>query len=212
VQDVDELAAGRSARRRRLDRKAAMILRTWMSGHRCAPGLRVLSSALPDQALVVSRRASRCHTEAALRLRTGGLRSPTPLTKSARGSNRHDQNVLTSRAACRSRPRQLAQIPMVVERRCHRGMNAELLLAHPHLCILTYISTLCRLMHRPPSLNHLSTTTPTHAFPPHHHSILTTYLILCRNITYESRETLDIHSGTVYSWILIDFSRRSVIF
>jgi hypothetical protein len=170
VQDVDELAADRSARGRRLDRKAAMIS-TWMFGRRCAPGLHVLSSALPGQALVVSRRASRCHTEAALRLRTGGLRSPTPLTKSARGSNHRDQNVLTSRAACRSRPRQLAQIPMVVERRCHRGMNAELLLAHPHPMhpdiYMHFVLTYAPPAKPQPSLNHhsytcLSSTPPFH--------------------------------------------------
>lgn len=136
----------------------------------------------------MSRRASRCHTEAGLHLRTRDLRSRTPWTTSARGIEHHDQNVLTSRAACRSRPRQLAQIPMVVERRCHRGMNAQLMLSRLPPCIHPYIHALCRLMHFTPSLNQpptvthtcLSITTPFHT---HHipHPLSET--------RYETRET-----------------------
>lgn len=113
-------------------------------------------------------------------------------TKSARGSKHRDQNVLTSRAACRSRPRQLAQIPMVVERRCHRGMNAELMLSHPRPPIRPYIHALCQFMHSMPSLHPLPTITPTTTclssttpFHTHHipHPLPET--------RYESRETLD---------------------
>lgn len=162
-----------------------------MSEHKCAPAPHAPSSAPPGRALVVSRRASRCHTEAGLHLRTRDLRSRSPFTKSARDSNHQDQNVLTSRAACRSRPRQLAQIPMVVERRCHRGMNAELMLSHPRLHIHPYIHALCQLMHPSPSLNQLPTITPTTClssttpFHTHHipHPLSET--------RYESRETLN---------------------
>lgn len=173
MQDVDELATDRLARGCTFN----LEVRTLMSGHRCAPALRAPFSAPPGRVLVESRRALRCHTEAALRLRTGALRFLTPSTKSARGSH-HDQNVLTSRAACRSRPRQLAQIPMVVERRCHRGMNAELM-SHPHPCMHPYMHFCADLCAALPSLNQLQlTTTPTHASLPQHHSILVTYLIL----------------------------------
>jgi hypothetical protein len=147
-----------------------------MSEHICAPALRAPFSAPPGRVLVETRRALRCHTEAALRLRTGVLRFLTPSKESARGSH-HDQNVLTSRAACRSRPRQLAQIPMVVERRCHRGMNAELM-SHPHPCMHPYMHLCADLCTVPPSLNQLQLTTPTHASLPQHHSILVTYLVL----------------------------------
>ena len=92
---------------------------------------------------------------------------------------------------------------MVVEgRRCHRGMNAELILPHPYPCIppeYMHFVPICALFRqaptnpKPPLLLHMPLLSNTH-------SILVTYLV--RSTRYDIRETLDRWKLTIFGSLL----------
>lgn len=170
--------------------------RTWMFGHRYAPRLRALFSALPGRALAVSRRASRCHTEAELHLRTRGLRSLTP-SPSQQGVAFAMANMYSPRA-------QLADSGRDSSRKCpwslswsRNGRRTDADADAVTAC------TMHPQLYAPPAkpqptLNRCSYTCRDMPLHPHH-SILVTYLALYirPHVRYERRETLNFRVLTV---------------
>lgn len=167
-------------------------VRTWMCGHRYAPALRALFSALPGRALAVLRRGSRCHTEAELHLRTGGLRSLTP-SPSQQGVAIAMINMyylsrslpIKAETACANAHGRWGPLSS----RNGRRTDADAVTActmHPQ-----FYAPPAKPQ---PTLNRCSCSYTCRDMPLHpHHSILITYLALYirRHVRYERRETLN---------------------